>query len=59
MSVRTYRPSSCRHLDCHASEQYRCEAGAWTNVIVPESVLTVHQQLTAVVVVIVRQLHPK
>jgi len=59
MAVRTYRPSARRHLNCHSAEQYRCEAGARTNVIVSERVLAVHQQLAAVVVVVVRQLHPE
>ena len=54
----TDRESSGGHLDGHAAEQDRSEAGTRADVVVSEWVLTVHQQLATVFAVIVCQLRP-
>jgi len=55
--MRTDRQSSSRHLDRHSAEHDRREAGTRADVVVPERLLAVHQQLATVISVIVRQLH--
>jgi len=54
-----HRPPSGRHLDRHSAEHDRREAGTRTDVVSSERILTIDQQLTAVVVVIIRQLYDR
>jgi len=54
-----HRPPSGRHLDRHSAEHDRREAGTRTDVVSSERILAIDQQLTAVVVVIIRQLYDR